>query len=148
LSLSIQYISDHLEIENILTRYCYAVDDRDWDTYRHLFTPDAVIDDTVTGGMKSGVEEHLGYMRKALSKVLVSQHAMSTTLIELNGDDAEVRAHCSCPMVLATGENNRHVMFQGLWYRNSLIRTYEGWKIRSLLEEGYWRSNAPAGFKF
>ena len=148
MSLSIQQISDRLEIQDVLTRYCYAVDDRNWDVYRQLFTSDAVIDDTVTGGVKSGVEEHIAYMKKALSKVVMSQHAISTILIEVNGDGATVRAHCSCPMVLDTRENNKHVMFQGLWYRDSLVRTGGGWKIRSLREEGYWTHNAPVGFKF
>ncbi len=148
MSLSTQQISDRLEIQDVLTRYCYAVDDRDWNAYRQLFTHDAVIDDTVTGGVKSGVEEHIAYMKRALSKVLISQHAISTILIELNGDEAKVRVHCSCPMVLDTGENNQHVMFQGLWYRDSLVRTERGWKIRSLSEEGYWKHNAPVGFKF
>ena len=59
LSLSIQHISDRLEIQDILTQYCYAVDDRDWDKYRQLFTPDAVIDDTATGGIKSGARNTL-----------------------------------------------------------------------------------------
>lgn len=148
MSLSIQHISDRLEIQDVLTRYCYAVDDRDWDAYRQIFTSDAVIDDTVTGGIRSGVEEHIAYMRNALSKVLMSQHAISTILVEVNGDEAGVRAHCACPMVLDTGGNDRHVMLQGLWYRESLIRTDEGWKIRSLLEEGYWKHNAPFGFTF
>ena len=148
MSLSIEQVSDRLEIQDILTRYCYAVDDRDWDRYRELFTPDAVIDDTVTGGIKSGVEEHIAYMKKALSKVLISQHAISTVLVELRDNAAGVRAHCSCPMVLDTGEDKTHVMFQGLWYRNSLIRTRGGWKIQHLLEEGYWKHNAPVGFKF
>jgi hypothetical protein len=57
MSLSFQEVSDRLEIQDALTRYCYAVDDRDWDAYRQLFTSDAVIDDTVTGGIKSGAEE-------------------------------------------------------------------------------------------
>jgi len=148
MSLSIEHISDRVEIQDILTRYCYAVDDRDWQSYRKLFTRDAEIDDTVTGGIRSGVEEHIAYMRKALSKVLISQHAISTILVELSGNQARVRAHCSCPMVLDTGENNRHVMFQGLWYRNSLVRVGAGWKIHRLLEEGYWKHNAPVGFKF
>ena len=148
MSLSIEDISDRLEIHDTLTRYCYAVDDRDWDSYRQLFTPDAVIDDTVTGGIRSGVEEHIVYMKKALSKVLTSQHAISTILIALNGNEARARAHCSCPMVLDTDGNDRHVMFQGLWYRNGLIRTGKGWKIRTLLEEGYWQHNAPPGFEF
>jgi hypothetical protein len=143
-----QEVSDRLEIQDVLTRYCYAVDDRDWDTYRQLFTHDAVLDDTVTGGIKSGVEEHITYMKRALSKVLMSQHAISTILIELSGDEAKVRVHCSCPMVLDTGQSDKHVMFQGLWYRDSLVRTDRGWKIRSLVEEGYWKHNAPVGFRF
>jgi hypothetical protein len=48
-----------LEIEDVLVRYCYAVHDRDWNAYRDVFTNDAVIDDTVTGGVQSGVEEHM-----------------------------------------------------------------------------------------
>jgi ketosteroid isomerase-like protein len=148
LSLSIQHISDRLEIQDLLTRYCYAVDDRAWDTYRQLFTPDAVIDDAVTGGIKSGVEEHIAYMRKALSKILISQHAISTILVQLNGDGAHVRAHCSCPMVVDLGESKTHVFFQGLWYRNTLVRTRDGWKIAHLVEEGYWTYNMPPHFTF
>ena len=78
----------------------------------------------------------------------MSQHAISTILVELNGNEAEVRAHCSCPIVMDTGQDHQHVMFQGLWYRETLIRTDRGWKIRGLLEEGYWKHNAPIGFKF
>jgi SnoaL-like domain len=148
MSLSAQEMSDRLEIQDVLTRYCYAVDDRDWDTYRQLFTPDAVIDDTVTGGIRSGVEEHIVYLRKALSKVRMSQHAISTVLVEINGDEARVRAHCACPIVLDTEQGHHHIMFQGLWYRNCFVHLDAGWKIRSLLEEGYWKHNAPAGFKF
>jgi hypothetical protein len=38
--LSLEEVSDRLEIEQLLVRYCYAVDDRDWNTYRKIFTPD------------------------------------------------------------------------------------------------------------
>jgi hypothetical protein len=131
MSLSFQEVSDRLEIQDALTRYCYAVDDRDWDAYRQLFTSDAVIDDTVTGGIKSGAEEHVAYLKKALSKVLMSQHTISTILVDLNGNEAGVRVHSSCPIVFDMGQNERQVMFQGLWYRESLIRTEGGWKIRT-----------------
>ena len=147
-ALTQQEIADRLEIEDVLTRYCYAVDDRDWDAYRKVFTPDAVIDDTVTGGVRSGVEEHVTYLTKALSKISISQHAISTTLIALKGDEARVRTHCSCPMVVDLGEGKRQVFFQGLWYRNRFVRTQDGWKIKELLEEGYWTHNVPAGFRF
>lgn len=148
MALTREQLSGRIEIEDVLTRYCYAVDDREWDSYRNLFTADAVIDDRVTGGLHSGVEEHIQYLKRALSKVLLSQHAISTVHIDLNTDSAQVRAHCSCPMVVDLGEEKRHVFFQGLWYRNSLTRTNNGWKISRLVEEGYWAYNVPPHFAF
>jgi len=148
MGLSLERISDHIEIANILTRYCYAVDDREWDAYRSLFTPDAVIDDRVTGGIQSGVEEHIQYLKKALSKVVLSQHAISTVRIDVTGKSAFVRAHCSCPMVVDLGESKTGVFFQGLWYRNTVVLTHDGWKISHLAEEGYWTYNMPPHFTF
>lgn len=148
MTLSLQDISDRIEIEDLLVRYCYAVDDRDWDAYRNIFTADAILDDAVTGGIRSGVEEHVAYLQRALSKILISQHAISTILIDLQGDEATARLHCSCPMVVDVGEGKRHVFFQGLWYRDMFVRTAEGWRIRELVEEGYWNYNLPEGFKF
>ena len=124
------------------------MDDREWDVYRGLFTPDAVIDDRVTGGIESGIEEHIQYLSQALSKVVMSQHALSTVGIDLNGNTAQVRAHCSCPMVVKAGAADKQVFFQGLWYRNSIVRTHEGWKISRLVEEGYWTYNMPPDFAF
>jgi hypothetical protein len=148
MALTHEQISDRIEIDEVLTRYCYAVDDREWDVYRSIFTPDAVIDDRVTGGIESGIEEHIQYLGKALSRVLLSQHTLSTVHIHLNGNIAQVRAHCSCPMVVKAGEADNHVFFQGLWYRNSIVRTHEGWKISRLVEEGYWTYNKPPNFAF
>ena len=146
--LSLEQISDRLEIQDLLTRYCYAVDDRDWNAYRRVFTPDAVIDDTITGGVKSGVEEHIAYMKRALSKIVMSQHAISTILFDIKGNDATARAHCSCPMLVDLGNGSTQVFFQGLWYRDRLIRTPDGWRMKELVEEGYWKHNVPPGFKF
>ncbi|KAA6462875.1 nuclear transport factor 2 family protein [Acidobacteria bacterium AB60] len=148
MALTPEQISDRIEIEDVLTGYCYAVDDREWDLYRGLFTHDAVIDDRITGGIQSGVEEHIQYLSRALSKVVLSQHAISTVRIDLSADTAQVRAQCSCPMVVKLGEATKHVFFQGLWYRNSLVRTHEGWKISRLVEEGYWTYNMPPDFAF
>lgn len=148
MALSREQISDRIQIEDLLTRYCYAVDDRDWDVYRALFTHDAVIDDRVTGGIQSGVEEHIQYLRSALSKIALSQHAISTICIEFGVNTAQVRAHCFCPMVVGLGEAKTHVFFQGLWYRNSVVCTHEDWKISHLVEENYWTYNLPPDFAF
>jgi len=148
MTLSIQEISDRMEIEDLMARYCYAIDDRDWAAYRNLFTPDAILDDTVTGGIRSGVEEHASYLVRALSKIKISQHAISTILVEVSGDSAKARSHCSCPMVVDLGEGKTQVFFQGLWYRDMLSHTERGWLFRERVEEGYWNHNLPAAFKF
>jgi hypothetical protein len=148
MTLSTQEMSDRLEIEDLLLRYCYAVDDRDWEAYRAIFTTDAVLDDTVTGGIRSNVEEHVAFMQKALSKILISQHAISTILFDIKGDRANARVHCSCPMVVDLGQGRQQVFFQGLWYHDKIMRTQEGWRISELVEEGYWNHNVPPGFSF
>src|SRR5207247_8613606 len=79
MALTQQEITDRLEIEDVLIRYCYAVDDRDWDGYRKVFTPDAVLDDTITGGVQRGVEEDVASLKRALAKLSTSQHAVSTS---------------------------------------------------------------------
>jgi ketosteroid isomerase-like protein len=148
MTLPLQEVSDRLEIQELLARYCYAVDDRDWNAYRSVFTLDAVIDDTVAGGLRAGVEEHVVFMQSALSKVLISQHAISTTALEIDGDLATSRTHCSCPMVIDEGNGKRRVFFQGLWYRDRLVRTSDGWRLKERVEEGYWNHNVPEGFTF
>tara|TARA_B100000809_G_scaffold24453_1_gene21389 strand:- start:303 stop:518 length:216 start_codon:yes stop_codon:yes gene_type:complete len=44
-------LADRLEIGDLITRYATAVDRRDWDLYRSVFTTDAEIDYTSAGGM-------------------------------------------------------------------------------------------------
>jgi len=146
--LSLQDVTDRFEIQDLLARYCFAVDDRDWNAYRALFTPDAVIDDTVTGGVRSGVEEHVTYLKRALSKIPLSQHSISTQLLDIRKDEATARVTCLCPLVVDLGDGKTQVFFMGVWYRNKLVRASSGWRLSELREEGVWSHNVPAGFKF
>ena len=50
-------LADRLEIGDLLTRYATAVDRRDWDLYRSVFTTDAEIDYTSAGGIAGTVDE-------------------------------------------------------------------------------------------
>jgi hypothetical protein len=51
-------------------------------------------------------------------------------------------------MVVDLGDGKTQVFFQGLWYRDRLVRTPVGWRLRERVEEGYWNQNVPPGFKF
>ena len=54
--LSQQEISDRLEIQDLLTAYCDAIDSQNWDALDDIFTPDAIIDYTDAGGAKGTLE--------------------------------------------------------------------------------------------
>ena len=42
--LSLQQISDRIEIHDLLVRYSHAIDTRNFDALDQVFTPDAFID--------------------------------------------------------------------------------------------------------
>ena len=46
MTLSLQEISDRLELQDLVVQYSTSVDRKDWDLYESLFTPDAIIDYT------------------------------------------------------------------------------------------------------
>ena len=52
-----QALADRIAAEDLLTRYATAVDRRDWEQYRSIFTADAEIDYTSAGGIAGTVDE-------------------------------------------------------------------------------------------
>ena len=79
--MDIENIVDRIEIENFFSRYARAVDDRDWELYRTLFTEDAHIDYSSSGGSKGNLDETVSFLSKALDMFEMSQHLI--TNIEL-----------------------------------------------------------------
>jgi 3-phenylpropionate/cinnamic acid dioxygenase small subunit len=146
MTLPVQEISDRLEIEQLLIRYCYAIDQRDWDAYRSVYTEDAVIDD-VSAGPGNSVDQMVEFLSSALEKVVLIQHAISTSLVEIDGDRASARTICHCPVVLDRGDGRTEMFFQGLWYVDDLVRTRDGWRIARRAERDYFH-NMPPEFSF
>lgn len=143
MTLSLQEISDRLEINELLVRYTYAIDMRRWDELDEIFTPDAVIDYTEMGGTRGGLAETKAFLHKALRHYTRFQHLVASTALELDGDVARGRTICHNPMISTTAEGKEHVMFCGLWYRDTFVRTSDGWRISERYEEKGYFHNAP-----
>src|SRR5439155_25511778 len=110
-----------------------------------VYTADAVIDDVSAGPGKS-VDEMVAFLKRALERVVLIQHAISTSLVELDGDRASARTICHCPVVLERG-GEKQMFFQGLWYFDEMVRTPEGWKISRRAERDYFH-DIPPDFSF
>ncbi len=140
--LPLQEVSDRLEIQDLLARYCEAIDSRTWDALDDIFTVDAVIDYTEAGGAKGSVPEIKAYLEKALELFSGMQHMIGLPLIQLCGDTAKVRTALYNPMIF-DNKGAPETFFVGMWYRDVFTRTDAGWRISERYEEACYFQNLP-----
>jgi len=128
-------ISDRIEIADLLTRYADAVDRRDWDQWKSVFTDDAHVDYSSAPGGKAGTRDEMAdWLAECMTMFSMSQHLVANIDARIDGDTATVRAMFSNPMRF----NDGAMFFCGGWYNHELVRTDEGWKSRRLIEETAW----------
>lgn len=141
--LSLQEISDRLEIQDLFARYSFAIDERDWDALDAIFTPDARIDYSETGGAAGSFAEIKAWLPKALERFPMFQHMVATTKLDIDGDTARSRTILFNPMTYRAENGEDQVFFIGLWYRDKLVRTPAGWRISERYEEMAYSHNVP-----
>jgi hypothetical protein len=136
MTLSLQEISDRLEIDDLLTRYATGVDRKDWDLWETCFTPDAHIDYRAFGGTSGGVKEVRAWLEKTMAMFETSQHMVINREVAIEGDTATCRSGFYNPMTLARpGDAPPLLWFDGGYYCDELVRTPEGWRIQRRVEE-------------
>lgn len=128
-------IADRFEIEDLLTRYATGVDTKDWDLWESCFTPDAHIDYSAFGGTTGGVKEVRAWLAEVMTRFAATQHLVTNRDIELDGDRATARSGFYNPMAYALGDDKRVLFFEGGYYCDELVRTSEGWRIKTRREE-------------
>lgn len=137
--LDLRTVSDRIEIDDLLTRYTRAIDTGDWDRLDSVFTADAHIDYTATGGLAGTIPDVKRWLAENLPVFPRRQHVLGQKEVELRGDEAEVTAYFLNPMVL-TQRGGGEVLWEfGGLYRHRLVRTDEGWRSRALVEELCWK---------
>jgi hypothetical protein len=140
--MSLQEISDRLEIQDLFARYSFAIDERDWNALDGVFTPDAIIDYTAAGGIRGDVQQIKSWLPVAMERFPMFQHMVATTKLSLDGDRATSKTILFNPMVYED-KGQQQVFFIGLWYRDKLVRTPDGWRIAERVEEMGYVHNAP-----
>ena len=116
-------MADKAEIVDVMSRYCYAVDFRNIEQLRDVFTPDAQavyvlsplgLDDVHL----SGVDEIIGWLDSVLGNLgePAPRHAMTNHLVEIDGDRARSRSYMASGTGLYTVEH---------------VRTPDGWRAQT-----------------
>lgn len=137
--MDLQTLIDRAEITDLVTRYVTAVDRRNWDLYRSVFTDDAHIDYTAVGGIAGSVEEMCSWLNTTLGMFEACQHLVSNFDIAVDGDQATATVMVFNSMQLP----NHPVWATGGWYHHKLVRTPQGWRSRELTEEASWFKGFP-----
>ena len=131
--LSLEEISDRLEIQQLLIDYSTAIDKRRFDDLDRVFTPDAYIDYRAMGGIDGRFPEVKAWLAQVLPNFPAYGHMLGNFDVRIEGDTAISRTFCFNPMVFA-GEKNQ-IMLCGLWYDDEFVRTAEGWRMNRRVED-------------
>ena len=136
-------VSDRLAVSEVLDDYARGVDSRDWDLVVSTFIDDAALDYTAFGGPKGSRDEVIGWISKALTAFVMSQHHITNRHITIDGDEAVVTAELLAIMGMATEPQKMSMMFTGGQYVDRLVRTPDGWKIARRTCDRGWLASAP-----
>lgn len=134
-------VADQLEIAALLSRYARAVDTKDWELYRSVFTEDAVIDYSANGIPAGTRDDIAAFLAHAFTAIQMSMHYITNVDVEFdNSGGATVRAMFYNPMQLP---GKTDLSSCGGYYYHEVVRTADGWRSRHLREDNVWFVNGP-----
>ena len=146
---NLDQLADRLAITDVLTRYSWSIDKKEFDGLDDVFTSDAHIDYTSSGGPKGPFPEVKAWLASVLPHFPVYQHLVTNVDVRLDGDTATSRAEFYNPMVTAKPDGSRGIFFVGGEYHDRLVRTGAGWRIAERIEVSVWTDGdfpaAPPG---
>jgi 3-phenylpropionate/cinnamic acid dioxygenase small subunit len=131
--------TDLLDIERLLYDYAWACDERDWTLLRSVFTDDAELDYSSTGGPAGGRDEVVAWLESSLSSIRI-QHVVSNFRIDVTDDRAAGKTMFLAILHLPGMDQP---LTTGGYYDLSFVRGDGRWKIRRLYEDNRWMHPAP-----
>lgn len=135
-------LTDRAEITDALIRYTLAVDNAAWADLDTVFTPDAHIDYSESGGTVGAFPEVKAWLSENLFAFAIrTMHTLGQVAITLpdgTGDTAAVTAYFHNPMVISDGQGGERVVEVGGIYHHDFVRTPDGWRSERLREQVVW----------
>jgi len=145
MTLSLQQMSDRIELQDLVTRYANAIDARAFDRLDTVFAPDAYIDYRAMGGIDGPYPKVKAWLPEALKHFPSFMHFVGNFDFQVDGDSGSGRIACFNPMVVPKPDGGTETMFLGLWYIDR--RTPEGWRIVERSEQHCYDHGMPDWMK-
>lgn len=133
-SKRLQWLADRAEIEDLIVRINFAIDDRDFGAMAEAFLDGSAV--LVGGQPVAGREVLAESAREAVADIDGLQHAPMAILIEqVDADHARVRTQALTTQFVREPETRLTV---GLRFRYDAVRTPDGWRLASFDVERVW----------
>lgn len=141
-------LEDRAEIEQLMYRYAWMVDERKWDLIDQVFTADATIDYASTGGKAGPARETLAWLDRALAPWPINLHTITNIAPEIAGDQATCRCCFVAPMGRPHEGGGQETITNAGYYFDKLVKTREGWRIQErVCKQTIMIGQLPSGYR-
>ena len=114
-------IADRLELHELPGRYGDAIDDRNWDRLREIFTDDAVFDLTGVGARRlEGIDDIVHFMNVEAS------HPKTHMMTNIYVDEQDENVIMNFRIVALLGKG----LAGTASYYDRVVKTDEGWRVQ------------------
>jgi 3-phenylpropionate/cinnamic acid dioxygenase small subunit len=113
------------ELADLVLQYSTAIDTRDWDMFRAIWTDDCATDYGKVGSWNSA-EAITDFMEEIHAPCGRTMHTLGNQVIETTGDGYSSRTYVDA--IVMNGDNRSGLRMAG-WYDDDFVATGDGWKI-------------------
>jgi ketosteroid isomerase-like protein len=143
----LQAMLDERAINRLVLDYAEAVDRLDEALLRRVFAADGVLEGP--GWRFAGIDDICSILPIMKDSFVSSWHATHQQTIHLDGDRAAGETYCAGRHLQKGGYAENQVLTMIIRYRDSFVRTEEGWRIASRKEIVDWTeiSTIQSGYR-
>jgi hypothetical protein len=122
-------VNDRFAVVDLMHRYAFALDTRDWPLLATVFAPDGATDYGELGGVNQGPDAIVALCRGALAGLDASQHLIGNVSCELDGDVGTATCYFQAQHVIKGAAGGDYLLVGGT-YHDDLVRIDGEWKIK------------------
>jgi ketosteroid isomerase-like protein len=131
---------DQQMIIDVTVAYTWALDTKQLDQLRDVFTPDATA--VLRGVACAGRDAIIERIGPAITRLDATQHLIGNHHVVVNGDTATCRCQLQSQHVKAGVEGGDTYLIGGT-YDDRLVRTADGWRIAHRVMTQTWATGNP-----